>query len=62
MHIVNWNSDKYNSVTEAMVQPDGLAVLGILFEISKKDNPILDSLISALVDVRDPGMYEKEII
>lgn len=55
MHIVNWNSDKYKSFSEAAVQPDGLAVLGIMFEITTEDNTILDSIISALVTVRDPG-------
>lgn len=57
LHIVNWNSDKYSSISEAVVQPDGLAVLGMLFEISDRDNPVLDPLIDAIVKVRDPGEY-----
>ena len=55
MHIVNWNSDKYKSVTEALKHPDGLAVLGVLFEISTRDNPVLEPIIKATKQVRDPG-------
>ena len=35
MHIVNWNSDKFGSIAEAATEPEGLAVLGVLFEVSK---------------------------
>lgn len=55
MHIVNWNSDKYGSLGEAAVEPAGLAVLGIMFEVSHEDNPVLESLINVLTQVRDPG-------
>nr|QFP92280.1 carbonic anhydrase [Archivesica packardana] len=59
MHIVNWNSDKYNSIAEAAVEPAGLAVLGILFEISDIDNPILEPLVNVLKHVRDPDKQIK---
>jgi hypothetical protein len=55
MHIVNWNSDKYKSLKEALKHSDGLAVLGVLFEVSAKDNPVLDPMIQAIQQVRDPG-------
>ena len=34
LHIVSYNSDLYESFGEAATQTDGLAVLGILFEVS----------------------------
>ena len=33
MHLVHMNS-KYNDITEALAQPDGLAVLGVMFIVS----------------------------
>jgi len=55
MHIVNWNSDRFTSISEAVVAPGGLAVLGMLFEISDHDNPVLEPLVNVLERVRDPG-------
>ncbi|XP_060554275.1 carbonic anhydrase 14-like [Ruditapes philippinarum] len=54
MHIVNWNSDKYSSIAEAAVEPAGLAVLGILFEVTNVDNPAFTPLVNVLKHVRDP--------
>lgn len=34
MHIVTWDSANYASIMEAMKEPQGLAVLGVLFEVS----------------------------
>ncbi|KAL1449052.1 hypothetical protein WDU94_000290 [Cyamophila willieti] len=34
LHLVHWNSDKYHTFGEAAGQPDGLAVLGVLLEVS----------------------------
>lgn len=59
MHIVNWNSDVHNSIAEAAVEPAGLAVLGILFEVTNKDNPALTPLVNVLKHVRDPDMKIK---
>lgn len=59
MHIVNWNSDRYSGIGEAAVKPGGLAVLGILFEVSREDNPLLESLVDVLLHVRDPDMKIK---
>lgn len=41
-----------------MTHPDGLAVLGVLFEVSRYDNPALQPVIDALPYVRDPGTVE----
>ncbi|XP_045188933.2 carbonic anhydrase 1-like [Mercenaria mercenaria] len=62
MHIVNWNSDKYKSISEAAVEPAGLAVLGILFEVTKEDNPALTPLVNVLKHVRDPDKKIKSEI
>ncbi|XP_052772067.1 carbonic anhydrase 1-like [Mya arenaria] len=59
MHIVNWNSDRFASIGEAATEPAGLAVLGILFEISPNDNPILEPIVNVLTHVRDPDMKLK---
>ena len=34
LHLVHWNCEKYASFSEAAGQADGLAVLGILWEVS----------------------------
>jgi carbonic anhydrase len=36
MHLVHWNSEKYASIDDAVVQPDGVAVLGIFLEVKLK--------------------------
>jgi Eukaryotic-type carbonic anhydrase len=33
MHIVSYDEENYGSVREAMVQPKGLAVIGLLFQV-----------------------------
>ena len=33
MHVVNWNSQRFESIAKAATQPGGLAVLGILFKV-----------------------------
>ncbi|KAK3770021.1 hypothetical protein RRG08_043183 [Elysia crispata] len=54
MHLVTYNSDTYESIGLAAPQPDGLAVLGTMFEISKEDNPVYASIIKAIQYIRDP--------
>ncbi|GBP29280.1 Carbonic anhydrase [Eumeta japonica] len=34
LHLVHWNTTKYNSFVEAAGQPDGLAVLGVFLTVS----------------------------
>lgn len=59
LHIVSYNSDEYDLITEAIVQPQGLAVLGVMYEIVDEDNPALEPIINAMNTVRDPGAKVK---
>lgn len=34
IHLVHWNCDKYSSFDEAVDKEDGLAVLGIFFQVT----------------------------
>ncbi|CAG5125331.1 unnamed protein product [Candidula unifasciata] len=56
MHIVNY-AEKYGNVKAAMTQPDGLAVLGVFFEISDKDNPQFTNVDEALRHVHKAGQH-----
>ncbi|GFO10585.1 carbonic anhydrase [Plakobranchus ocellatus] len=54
LHIVHRGAN-YKSVSEAAVQPNGLAVLGFMFEISPIDNSNLDPIINNLANIVNPG-------
>ncbi|XP_050397806.1 carbonic anhydrase 6 [Patella vulgata] len=54
MHIVNYNSDRFNDIAEAVVEKGGLAVLGVLFEVQEEVNPAFEPIIAALQQVKDP--------
>ncbi|GFN83424.1 LOW QUALITY PROTEIN: carbonic anhydrase [Plakobranchus ocellatus] len=54
MHLVTYDSEKYDNIGKAVAEPEGLAVLGTMFEISKEDNPAFTSIIKAIKFVRDP--------
>ncbi|XP_007905957.1 carbonic anhydrase 12 isoform X1 [Callorhinchus milii] len=58
LHIVHYNSDKYESVTEAQDKPDGLAVLGILIEVGNF-NPAYEIVFSHLKEIqyKDQKIY-----
>lgn len=56
MHIVSWNT-KYESMEEAKLHSDGLAVLALLFKLSTYNNTVLDPIINAIPYVKDPGRY-----
>lgn len=63
LHFVHYAS-KYNSTAEAMVEEGGLAVLGVLFDISEEDNPAFESLLNNLNEVKDildKGIQVKEV-
>ena len=47
LQFVTYNS-KYKSFDEAIQYPDGLAVLGVLFELSPYDNPSLNPILNAI--------------
>ncbi|XP_055861353.1 uncharacterized protein LOC106050470 [Biomphalaria glabrata] len=54
LHIVHYNS-KYPDFSTASVQPDGLAVLGFMFEVSSTNNKNLDDIVNNLVNVMTVG-------
>lgn len=51
MHIVNFNS-KYENLTHAASQPDGLAVLGFWFKLSDEDNTNFTPLLNHLTNIQ----------
>ncbi|KAK7499074.1 hypothetical protein BaRGS_00009621, partial [Batillaria attramentaria] len=57
MHVVNY-AEKYGTLAKAMEQPDGLAVLGVLFQISEHDNPAFAPLADALQYIHKAGDYQ----
>jgi len=54
LHLVHFNS-KYGEIGEAVQHPDGLAVIGIFFSVTPKDNPALTPLLSSLDSVASAG-------
>lgn len=54
VHFVNYNT-KYGGLVNAMVESDGLAVLGFWFEISTTDNPNYNALLSQFSGVKFNG-------
>jgi len=50
LHLVHFNS-KYSGLGEAVQHADGLAVIGILFSVSPRDNPSLAPLLSSSTSV-----------
>lgn len=47
MHLVHTNT-KYSTAEEAYRHPDGLLVIGVLFEVSRQDNRALNSVVHSL--------------
>lgn len=54
IHLVHVNTMAPN-ISVALADPEGLAVIGILFEISATDNPALSPLIDILANVTVEG-------
>ncbi|XP_076466290.1 carbonic anhydrase 13-like [Babylonia areolata] len=54
LHIVNYNSDLYADIGAAVTEKQGLAVLGVMFEISEEDNEDLEPVIAAMEQTQDP--------
>ncbi|XP_003800457.1 carbonic anhydrase 14 isoform X2 [Otolemur garnettii] len=52
LHIVHYDSDSYNSLTEAAQRPQGLAVLGILIEVGETKNIAYEHILSHLHEIR----------
>ena len=49
---------RYGSIALAAAEPDGLAVLGIFFQIQKERNPIYQSLFEGVNYVNQPKDQE----
>ncbi|XP_030907391.2 carbonic anhydrase 9 [Melopsittacus undulatus] len=54
IHVVHYNT-KYDSFKEAMVQPDGLAVLGAFLEMGPRDNPYYQELLDHMQQIQREG-------
>ncbi|XP_075699367.1 carbonic anhydrase 14 [Rhinoderma darwinii] len=48
LHIVHYNSDKFQDMNEAKIKSNGLAVLGILIETGSEDNSAYGNIINNL--------------
>uniref|UniRef100_A0A8C5U8K7 Carbonic anhydrase n=1 Tax=Malurus cyaneus samueli TaxID=2593467 RepID=A0A8C5U8K7_9PASS len=54
IHVVHYNT-KYDSFTEAMVHPDGLAVLGAFLEVGHGENQYYHEIIKHLPEIQEVG-------
>ncbi|XP_066124151.1 carbonic anhydrase 14 isoform X2 [Saccopteryx bilineata] len=57
LHIVHYDSDSYNSLSEAAQRPQGLAVLSILIEVGETKNPAYEHILSHLHEIRYKDQY-----
>ncbi|KAJ8259675.1 hypothetical protein GJAV_G00172150 [Gymnothorax javanicus] len=55
LHVVHYNSEKYQSFTEALDKPDGLAVLAFFYEDGHFENTYYSDFISNLAKVKYAG-------
>ncbi|XP_068278219.1 carbonic anhydrase 9 [Nyctibius grandis] len=54
IHVVHYNT-KYDSFQEAMVHPDGLAVLGAFLEVGPRENPYYQEILEHLYEIQREG-------
>ncbi|KAL8577936.1 hypothetical protein ACOMHN_011932 [Nucella lapillus] len=54
LHVVNYNWEVYDDVETAVMKKQGLAVLGVMFELSDEDNEDLEPIIAAMEQVENP--------
>ena len=52
LHLVHFNA-QYGSIQESLKYEDGLAVIGVLHELSDMDNPSLDPIIESLEHIKN---------
>jgi len=52
VHFVH-RSDAHDTLAEAVAHPGGLAVVGVMFQLSGADNPALDPIIEALENITE---------
>jgi len=57
LHLVHFKAE-YGDLGEAIKQADGLAVLGIMFEISSTDNPAFTPIVNTLASIRAADVHE----
>jgi len=63
MHFVHYNT-KYPDIGESLSHEDGLAVIGVMFELSSSDNPSLTPLIDAarkVTSAKEKSMMSQSI-
>ncbi|KAM9591237.1 carbonic anhydrase 9-like isoform 2-T2 [Morphnus guianensis] len=58
IHVVHYNT-KYDSFKEAMVHPDGLAVLEAFLEVGPRENPYYQEILEHLYKIQREG---KEVL
>lgn len=56
LHLVHYKTS-YGSLGGAVMQPDGLVVLGVMLRIDASNNSKLDSIIAGLANVHQAGKY-----
>lgn len=56
LHLVHYKAS-YNTLTEAVKHPDGLAVFGVLFEVQETDNAAFTPMIEALNGITKAGTF-----
>ncbi|XP_010073160.1 PREDICTED: carbonic anhydrase 9-like, partial [Pterocles gutturalis] len=54
IHVVHYNT-RYSSFNEAMVHPDGLAVLGAFLEVGPRENPYYQEILEHLYKIQREG-------
>ncbi|KAK4816154.1 hypothetical protein QYF61_011536, partial [Mycteria americana] len=54
IHVVHYNT-KYDNFKEAMVHPDGLAVLGAFLEVGPRENPYYQEILEHLYEIQREG-------
>ncbi|CAN9499438.1 unnamed protein product [Ophioblennius macclurei] len=54
LHLVHWNSDKYSLFEEAVMEDNGLAVIGVFLKVGKRHEG-LQKLVDALPAIRHKG-------
>ncbi|KAM9367387.1 carbonic anhydrase 9 [Phaethornis superciliosus] len=54
IHVVHYNT-KYENFQKAMVQPDGLAVLGAFLEVGPRENPYYQEILEHLNEIEAEG-------
>ncbi|NWX19005.1 CAH9 anhydrase, partial [Aegotheles bennettii] len=54
VHVVHYNT-KYDSFKEAMVHPDGLAVLAAFLEVGPRENPYYQEILEHLYKIQREG-------